>query len=699
MRLTALRGGLIAVVVVVALAAGLASTHGGASAQTPAADMVTTQLRPGWNLVGWMGPDTTPAHLFRAVRPLQVVAAWDEDADRYVWARRGGAVPPQIEQITRGQGLFLWLGGSRPVQWTRPASAEGMLLTLPPGSSLVGWAGLDETPVAEAVGRFGDALVAASWWDAETQSYGRYAPGAEESPVESALLHHGDALWVELSEERRWWQSGTARTRIVFGRRVADAQKAELRDEMEEVVAFFAERYGVEPPDFTLSVVPDVPLANASRRLIRLGEALDDPSYLPYALVHEYFHVLQFDWAPRSLNRAEPPMWLVEGAARFVEGLYDWDRHGGADDRLRAASWWKSLHVDVPLRDLESWDRFLAVGAPAYALGALATDWLVRRTAAEAAGAPFDPHAPGGLGVGPAWDAHMKYYQLRQSAFSWQAAFEDAFGIGVTDFYAAFDAYRAEMTAARLPHLADDADAPLLVFEGEVAAGATARVRAQFEEVQALFVDRLDSGPADYTMFAAADLESAAAAHLRVSGREAPPGFCGLWSPRHFVMNLACDTRSVTLLARHHAAHVRVRLAPAASLPSVSGQFCSRGPCWLDAATDAYAEAVSRAGVGVETLAETRGRSVEAARALGQPLRALENPAGLDAVGRDVARPLAFLAGEWLAERAGERSIFEYYRLLPSSRSWQEAFERAFDITVAEFYDAFAGYRAAGFTS
>ncbi|MXY78229.1 MAG: hypothetical protein F4Y94_00620 [Chloroflexi bacterium] len=604
-------------------------------------------------------------------------------------------MPPALERIDRGRALFLWLSGTRPVQWTRPASGEGMLLTLPAGASLVGWAGLDGTPVAEAVGRFGDALVAASWWDAETQSYARYAPGA----AESALLNHGDALWVELSEERRWWQSGTARSRIVFGKRVADAQKAELRDEMEEVVAFFAERYGIEPPEFTLSVVPDVPLANASLRLIRLGEAIDMQSFLPYALVHEYFHILQFDWAPRSLNRSEPPFWLVEGAARFTEGLYDWLREGGAEDRIRSVWWGQSLSVDVPLSAVEERDPFLSFGAPAYALGALASDWLVRRAAAEAAGVAFDPHAPGGLGVGPAWDAHIDYYRLRPSSFSWQTAFQDAFGIGVAEFYEAFAVYRAELAAERMPHLADDVDAPALVFEGEVGPDVAARVRAQFDELQALLAERLGSGPADYTVFAAADVESAAAAHLRVSGREAPQEFCGLWSPRHFVLNLGCNTHPITLLARHHATHVRVRLAPADSLPPLSEQLCSRGPCWLTPATDRYVEAVSRAGVGVETLAQTRNRSIEAARGSGQPLHALETNAGHGAVGPEIAHALGFLAAEWLAERAGERSLFEYYRLLPASRSWEHAFRRAFGIAVADFYDAFAEYRAAGFTS
>ena len=699
MRLSALRGVLAVALMVAAVAAGLASTHDGASAQAPATDTITTELRPGWNLVGWMGPDTTPADLFRNVRGLQVVAAWDADAGRYAWVRRGGTAAPALEQVSRGQGLFLWLSGTRAVQWTRPASVEGMLLTLPPGESMVGWAGLDGTPIAEAVGRFGDALVGASRWNAETQSYERYEPGSDEPADGSPLLNHGDALWVELSEERRWWQSGTARTRFVFGKRVADEKKSELRDEMEQVVAYFAERYGIEPPEFMVNVVPELPNANASLRLIRLGDLIENQSYLPFALAHEYFHILQFDWAPGSLNRAAPPLWLVEGTARFAEDLYGRGRQGEADDRLRTAWWRQSLSVGVPLRTLESWDRFRNVGGPAYELGAFATDWLVRRTAAVSASVPFDAYAPDGLIAGPEWDAHMEYYRLLRSAFSWQAAFKDAFGISVADFYAAFEEYREAFGTARLPHLADDENAPIIVIEGEIPAGAAARIRAEFEDVLALFRDRFAGEPADYTVFAAADAASAEAAHLRVTGLEIEQAFCGRWTSEDFVVDLSCYAHSVTPLARHHVAHVMDRLAPDESLPSLSEEFCSRGPCWLTTATSRYVEAVSREAVDVETLAQTRGRSIASARGSGEPLPALETSAGIEALESRAADALSFLAADWLVARAGERSLFEYYRLLPSSVGWEAAFEAAFDITIDDFYDAFAEHRAAGFPS
>ena len=60
--------------------------------------------------------------------------------------------------------------------------------------------------------------------------------------------------------------------------------------------------------------------------------------------------------------------------------------------------------------------------------------------------------------------------------------------------------------------------------------------------------------------------------------------------------------------------------------------------------------------------------------------------------GQQEAEALSFLAAERLAERSGEPSFFEYYRLLPSSASWQASFEGAFGLTPDAFYAEFDRY-------
>ena len=592
-----------------------------------------------------------------------MVAAWDEDAGRYAWARRGGSVPPELAQLTRGQGLFLWVSGTEPVAWTRPASQAGMLLTLPAGYSLVGWAGLDGTPIAEAVGRFGDALVGASRWNAETQSYERYEPGAAEPTEDAPALRHGDALWVELSAERRWWQSGTERTRFVFQGKVTPAHESELREEMERVVAFFAERYRIEPPPFSVRVAPQTSATSASRDEILLGRGSVDDRSSSFWLAHEYFHVLQFDLARQHPSGDGAPTWMTEGSAQYATSLYHRERRGETGDRARVTWWRESLRVDGPLQFLEDSQLFYTVGSAAYDLGALATDWLVRRAAALSGNVPFAPLEPGGLDARLGYDAHVEYYRLLRSSVSWQAAFKEAFAISVNDFYPAFEAYRTALTASRLPHLVDDVDEPILVFEGEIPAETVARVRAEFESVQVFFRERLGGGPVDYTLSVSADRVAAGSGSL------------------------------VTWFARQQFTRVVERLAPFASLQPVAYGYRRDGAVWLTRGLAGYAEAAARAVVGVETFAQTRSRSTAAARLMRQPLRNFETSAGIEAVGGFGTNQLGFLAADWLVERAGERSIFEYYRRLPSSRNWQEAFRRAFRITIDDFYVAFEAYR------
>ena len=255
-------------------------------------------------------------------------------------------------------------------------------------------------------------------------------------------------------------------------------------------------------------------------------------------------------------------------------------------------------------------------------------------------------------------------------------------------------------------------DAPTLVFEGEIPADAEARIRAQFAEVQGLFIDRLGSGPVDYTVFVAADAALAAATNLRVTGGSyehlfgpEPIDDCSSWALRHTVVDLGCQTRLVTYLAWGHAARVIDRLAPHDLLPPAAGEGHSRGAAWLRDGATRYAEAAARATMGIETLSQRRSQEIAAARPSGYLLRSIEGFAGSDMGTYDagprppdeVERALTFLAADWLAQHAGEPALFEYYRLLPSSDTWQDAFEGAFGITIDDFYDAFAAYRAAGF--
>ena len=712
---------LVLAVVGAAVGVGLWSAHGSVSAQASAAGTITTQLRPGWNVFGWLGSDTTVDDLFRAVPALERVAAWDAEAGRYAWGRRDGKTPSSLKQLTRGQGLYLRVAGTETVQWTRPAADGVVLLRLHEGHNLVTWGGPDGTPIEEAVAWLGDAVVSASRWNADRRESERYRPGATAATNTLRTLHHGDALWVRLSEDANWWQSGTAGTEFVFEEPLHPEVEAALRAEVAAVLAFFYEHYGLEPIDLVVTTVRELSTgANAWVGEITVGRQIYDTPQPDFPIAHEYFHVLQFHWAETPTNFFELPNWLVEGTAVYAEDVYEGQRLGWTGDGIRAQWWQWSTALGLGSVPLDHWvfdhgrrgDWRVHVG---YYVGALATDWLVRRAAALSTGGRFEPLESPELVARADHDAHMEFFRLLPESASWEDAFAAAFGIAVDDFYEAFGEYRTALAAQYLPHLADGRDEPQLLVLGEISSDTRTLLREQFDTAQEIFRDRFASGPVDYTVFVAADQRSSAdytvllAAEQRWAkamrahfggAREGAltGGLCQTTITGFFLALTLANCEGDQLaesLGGYHFDTVLSRLLPDDRfIPALPG-YEPPGPHWLQLAMRGYAVSAYRDAVGIGTLDEAHRARAQIARGMAEPLSsltALPEPAPLP---DEAAEALSFLAGDWLVARAGELAIFEYYRLLESTGSWQQAFKSAFGIAIDDFYREFAAHRAA----
>ena len=75
----------LAILAVLALSGGIASAPSVAFAQTtaaPDASTITTELQPGWNMVGWVGPETLTGRLFEEIPARQRISAWDAGQQR-----------------------------------------------------------------------------------------------------------------------------------------------------------------------------------------------------------------------------------------------------------------------------------------------------------------------------------------------------------------------------------------------------------------------------------------------------------------------------------------------------------------------------------------------------------------------------------------------------------------------------------------
>ncbi len=658
------------------------------SAETADDGTITTVLQPGWNMVGWLGGDTDASELLDQVPNLERVSAWDAENQRYQRRTRTSIALHGLRELTPGRGLWLEISGDEPVEWTRPASEDSMLLELHDGRNLVGWAGRDGTPIEDAIERFGDTFVHASFWDSSAKRYLHYHPDREfTNPLEK--LNHGDALWVELTDDARWWQSGAAPPPVEFFGEFTEEERAEIGSWADTARAVYAERWALEGP-ITFYVGDLESIAPAYRRIrnsnpdmTSCGNYGGDVIFIwgacnrETAFAHEYFHAIQHDLGGSHWRMT--PEWMLEGAAEYAEVVHRARSRTGlslAGELQHKRAWITSSLVqhDPPsLSGIKTFEAFHSLPAAlGYRLGFLAVDWLVERFGEQ---------------------SMLDFFAALPGVQRWQEAFEPAFGMTSDDFEKQFAAYRAEV-APPLPHLTDDSDEPVLVFVGDIPTDTEAAVRAEFDEVQNYFRQRLGGGTADYTLYIGVGRDGVVDAHRRVFGGDPSERFCERSShPGFAVINLGCSGAAPYRLDAHHFVEIRERLAPVASIPSTPAGFDTRGPVWLRNGAQWYVQRAYRLARGLEDVDTSRNReahrAVQTARLLGGTSTWSgynENPLA--------SRGLAFLALEWLAERAGDPAIFEYYRALTESETWEEAFEAAFDIAVEDFYEAFEVYRA-----
>ena len=658
----------LAILAVLALSGGIASAPSVAFAQTtsaPDASTITTQLQPGWNMVGWVGPETLSGQLFEELPSLRRISAWDAEEQRY--RRAWPNINRDSLRLMPGTGLLLFIDGDAPLQWTHPVGPDGALQRLRPGLNLVGWTGDDGTPVGEALDRLGDSVITAWDWDAGSGQYASYDLGA--SGAASTSLRRGDALWIRVSEPVNWWQPGTAEPPIFFLGEIPAHIRMAVLEEYHRVRAFFAERFGVVATD-TLTYVGADEESLGSTYFAAFGREIGEdfcgghPAHGTYVVALrcaypirllglEYQHMSAL-LTPGGLTR-EPdgPEWMFRGTQRYVQALYDATQHGGFEgarrNQIEGARRARLPLSSVDMRDNEDTWRSWAIGG----VGFLAMERLAARAG--------DP-------------AIFEYFRLLQSSGTWEKAFAAAFGITVEDFYAEFEEYRAEV-APPVPHIADDQKGATVVFVGEVPAETQAAILADLDQVSAFMLDLFEAEPRDFTLYIGPDFESVQAAVPRLSRST----ICT--PPRPDWAAIALD--SCGLFDLHEAFQID------ALLPSYS-----TSPEWLRYGLNEYATTAYRTLVKGLDLDERLEWLSDLARRSPRSLESREDYSGTLEAGFGTTRAVGFFAVDWLVKHAGFAAPFDFYEQLRNSWNWREVFEATFGIGLDDFYEAFANYRA-----
>ncbi len=465
MRARNLRPALFVALAALLLAAGLTPVRANASEDSdgaPEAETITTVLHPGWNMVGWVGPKTPVADLFDELPALRRISAWDAGEGGYQRAFRGTYA--QLPSLTPGVGLWLHLGGDATVEWTRSVSGEAVLLSLRTGWNLVGWTGDSGTGIDEAVARFGDTFVRGSVWDASAQRYAHYHPGSGNT--EPPSLIRGDAVWVDLTSEARWWQPGAARPTFRFDDGVTSEERNALQALFASAEDFLARRFGAHTADYTVSVSDE---HNSCAVVDDLVWFPPFPICREWAVAHEYFHVLQNDLAGAPYWG---PYWLSEGSADYAQHVYAIET--GFPNRHPEFAVEQVTRTPVELHDLDRRHLFLP-----YALEFLAAEWLANHAGEEAL---------------------VEFYRLGPSYNRWEDAFEVAFGIDIDDFYGEFEVHRHKV-APMLAHLTDNKVEPIVVELSDVAVPAAAAIEAEIASLSSFYSERFGGVPVDYSVY------------------------------------------------------------------------------------------------------------------------------------------------------------------------------------------------------
>ncbi len=675
--------------VALAIGWGLASGSGIAEAESASEDSatITTRLHPGWNLVGWVGPETPVADLFEELPALQQVSARDAEAGAWVQARpRSRSAAHGLRLLTPGMGLWFWIGGNETVEWTRPAGAESVLLQLHRGLNLAAWFG-GPASLEDALARLGNAVVRARLWDPVTQGYETYDPDDANTAGVLDAVTPGDGLRIDLTGKTLWWPQGTDPPPVVFVDDLDTETALAIADAYQRARSLFIKRLGTpEAAELRAHVYADVDSLHRAYRewggrdLPDRWCSFNDGSSLHHSascygapesrMGERYFRALVLHMAPRA-EVPEPeeghsrygPMWLLNGVDAYADAAYRATYGSVPYDRLRTGLIAAARRTALPLSSTASLDGRDAAGGPATtALGFLAIESLAQR-AGEA--------------------AILGYYRLLPSSASWQEAFEGAFGLSAERFYDAFEVSRFER-APLLPHLADPSDEPAFVFVGEIDPEAQEDMRASLQATREIFSGQFGSKASDFTVYVGSGLEAITPEYLAVRGHE-NLNLCGDYSHNVIFQVFTCKNRDLVLA--HEYVHV---------LQNKLAEGASWGPAWLTEGVAVYGEALHRAVIG-QRLPASEGlelrRSWELARVmLTGDVPMLSSLETVDDAAERGHYRLGFLAADWLAEHAGPEALTDYYRQLPSSEGWEEAFEGAFDLTVGDFYATFEDY-------
>lgn len=175
--------------------------------------------------------------------------------------------------------------------------------------------------------------------------------------------------------------------------------------------------------------------------------------------------------------------------------------------------------------------------------------------------------------------------------------------------------------------------------------------------------------------------------------REGVSGAGVIFFSSAFVPSSAVDFRRIQVNV-HELFHVlQSRLVGAGGLigPRPENQVPVGGPRWLIEGSAEYMSYSAIGDAGLFPFTKAFAEQLSNARKEVLPLESLETLPGIDTNG---AYALGFVAVDLLVQKSGRAALAQFWRVISTGTSWQDAFLASFGESIAQFYLDFANYRA-----
>jgi len=221
---------------------------------------------------------------------------------------------------------------------------------------------------------------------------------------------------------------------------------------------------------------------------------------------------------------------------------------------------------------------------------------------------------------------------------------------------------------------------PIVTFWGEVPEQEQNALHRRVADIVRFFDERFDIRVPDLNIHVAADNTALAAALGR------PLDYETRWVPAVWEEgSIYVHTEMTNRVERYYFEAFESLVAEGRDL----------GPEWLAEGAAEYMAHLFRDWTGEHPVSGARDFWQLLASADPTPLEDLERWSPTDAEWSGFETlSTATLAAEWLVDQAGVDALVAYYRALPGSNSWEEAFEATFGFSVQDAYEGLALHRS-----